>query len=714
MGNGSGTAAAMEGFYATAAALNGLFLEEEALKTALANGDADGSGVDVLGRLFELRLERLGLESKLEAQTTALKARDAAQCLDLQQAMTPPDASAHDRTFTEISTVEEIAGVLTISYGAAGAFITQARRVCALPSVYGNLSSGALSWQGARIIADETEALDHPAAVALADHFLDPDAPNPARGCPATNLVPSRLRAKVRAWRERHHPESIEKRHTKSAADRRVEFTPERDGMAWFAIYMRADCALAAWNKTTAIARGLQGPNETRTLSQIRADEVARRLLTPAQATTTTTDASTGTGSGSGPSMAAPAGGGDTEGTGGQRGSQPGTSTPAAGDGNSHPGTGDQVQGAAEDQFPDEFLGLATLFGSDEPAADLGIPDNTHLETNDHIDATSNPGTKDNSTGDTCSQAGTSTTTASPGATSPGAGKVPTPRTDVIVTVPVFALLGLTDEPATLDGYGPIPASMARKLLADGADSFTRVLIDPRDGAPLEIGRTSYRLTKAMRQALTLRDGKCTFPGCNNNALDNEADHLQAWKHGGTTGISNLAQLCPKHHRLKHNSGWTPTQATKNEPPGWKSPTGRQYSSEQPDRKPTIWPDNVLVQEINTVPHLKGQTGADDSPAEAWCPPEWLESAPPCAKPPWEEPPWEEPPWEEPEDDTLIDADDIAPYDPVWDDFYAMPIVLPPDPEKDLTLSGWAFSDWALSDPALSGPARSDSALLRT
>ncbi|ELT43890.1 HNH endonuclease signature motif containing protein, partial [Arthrobacter nitrophenolicus] len=244
---------------------------------------------------------------------------------------------------------------------------------------------------------------------------------------------------------------------------------------------------------------------------------------------TTTTDAIAGRGRGS-----SLAGGGDTE--------------------------GDEVQRVAGKQFPDEFLGLATLVGSDEPAAGLVIPDALAAAS---LEA-SGAGTQDNSTG----QAGTSTNTAVLGATSHEAGKVPTPRADVIVTVPVFSLLGLTDEPATLDGYGPVPAAMARKLLADGADSFTRVLVDPRDGAPLEIGRTSYRLTKAMRQALQLRDGKCAFPGCNNNALDNEADHLQAWEHGGATGLSNLAQLCPKHHRLKHNSGWTPTEATKSEPPG--------------------------------------------------------------------------------------------------------------------------------------------------
>ncbi|MFF1254815.1 HNH endonuclease signature motif containing protein, partial [Pseudarthrobacter sp. NPDC058329] len=140
------------------------------------------------------------------------------------------------------------------------------------------------------------------------------------------------------------------------------------------------------------------------------------------------------------------------------------------------------------------------------------------------------------------------------------------------------------------DGYGPIPPSMARDLVANGAGSFYRVLVDPRDGAPLEIGRTSYRLTQAMKKAVQLRDGRCTFPGCNNPSLDNETDHLTAWQHGGTTGLSNLAQLCPKHHRLKHNSGWTPTPTTQNAPPGWTSPTGRHYKPEHHDWEPPHWP----------------------------------------------------------------------------------------------------------------------------
>ncbi|WP_442854391.1 hypothetical protein [Arthrobacter sp. EPSL27] len=203
----------------------------------------------------------------------------------------------------------------------------------------------------------------------------------------------------------------------------------------------------------------------------------------------------------------------------------------------------------------------------------------------------------------------TSRTSSSGGASAGGAdagtaaGSSSSVRAQVLVTVPVLALMGLTDEPAMLDGFGPIPPSMARNLVANGADSFHRVLVDPRDGAPLEIGRTSYRVTKAMRNWLRLRDGKCPFPCCNNNSLDNEADHLLAWHQGGATGISNLGQPCPKHHRLRHTTGWTPTPATKNEPPGWTSPSGRHYKSEHQDWEPPHWPDEVL-------PEIKRLTGS--------------------------------------------------------------------------------------------------------
>ena len=258
MGISGGFGAVLEGVHASVAALDALVLEDRNLEHPALSAAAGDS--DVLQRRYELCLGRLEVVARLEAQLAAVKARDAAECMGLQQAMTAPDASVQDRTYVEMSTVEEIAGVLTISSGAAGALVDHSRRVCSLPLVLEALSTGAVSWQHAKIVADETEGLDAADAAALVAHFFDPDAPTPARGAAPGELVPSRFRAKVRAWRERHHPDSIEKRHVKGVGDRLMEYAPDRDGMAWLSLYLPGDTACAIWNRTTATARGLQGP----------------------------------------------------------------------------------------------------------------------------------------------------------------------------------------------------------------------------------------------------------------------------------------------------------------------------------------------------------------------------------------------------------------------------------------------------------------------
>ncbi|MGO4235020.1 DUF222 domain-containing protein [Pseudarthrobacter sp. YAF2] len=594
MGIGTDLAAVMEGVCASVAALDVLVLEDASLEGAPLEGAAldragvgfglvpgaagvgfeAGAGVDVLGRRYELCLERLDVVARLEAQLAAVKARDVAECVGLQLAMTPPEAPVDERTFAEMSVVEEIAGVLTISSGAAGALVGQARRVCSLPPVLGALSAGDISWQHARIVADETEGLTPSGVAGLVAHFFDPDAPNPARGAAPGELVPSRFRAKVRAWRERHHPETLEKRHAKGVADRRVDYAPDRDGMGWISLYLPGDTACAIWNRSTATARGLQSPTEERTLTQLRADVAASLLL------------------GAGLSTAAA---GSTS-----------IASPALG------------AGSAADASTEHASAATTVAGRDTaPVHATGM----------------------------ASTEGTGTEGAG---TAAGLGKVPVPRADVLVMVPVFSLLGLTDEPAVLDGFGPIPASMARRLVAGGAESFCRVLVDPRDGAPLDIGRTRYRLPETIKKWIRMRDGKCTFPGCNNRTPDNDTDHLTAWENGGTTNVRNLGQLCPKHHRLKHARPWIPTPATTNEPPGWISPTGRHYKPEQPDPEPTHWPPGTLPASTAAMPvrfHCE-QAGIEDLP-----------------------------PWE-PDDDNLIDLDDLPPEDPVWAEFFTKPFVL--------------------------------------
>ncbi|HCB57766.1 MAG TPA: endonuclease, partial [Arthrobacter bacterium] len=196
------------------------------------------------------------------------------------QTLAGPAESPQEHSGQEMAVVAEVACVLTVSERTASALLAESHELTSnLPLTLAALQAGSMSWQHARVMVDETANLDRPAAAALEAHFLDRDAPNPARGCPAGELVASRFRHKARTWRERHHPVSIEKRHARGMADRRLEYRPDRDGMAWLSAYLPADTAAGIWERTTTVARALQGPDEPRPLSQLRADVAATWLL---------------------------------------------------------------------------------------------------------------------------------------------------------------------------------------------------------------------------------------------------------------------------------------------------------------------------------------------------------------------------------------------------------------------------------------------------
>jgi hypothetical protein len=155
-------------------------------------------------------------------------------------------------------------------------------------------------------------------------------------------------------------------------------------------------------------------------------------------------------------------------------------------------------------------------------------------------------------------------------------GDIPTSRgivATVAVTIPMLTLLGRSDEPAELEGLGPIPADVARKLCAD-VPTLTRILTHPVTGTVLTLDRTRYRPSKRLAKWIRMRDGTCRFPGCGRKARTADIDHIIAWAEGGTTNPDNLECLCEAHHRLKHNSGWTP-RSLGNGTIEWTSPSGR-------------------------------------------------------------------------------------------------------------------------------------------
>ncbi|NKX55655.1 HNH endonuclease signature motif containing protein [Arthrobacter mobilis] len=159
----------------------------------------------------------------------------------------------------------------------------------------------------------------------------------------------------------------------------------------------------------------------------------------------------------------------------------------------------------------------------------------------------------------------------------PGAG--PTVA-GVAVTLSLETAAGLSNQPGSLAGYGPIPAARARELAAL-AKSWLPVLTDGNGRAIAAAARLRIAPEWLKRQ-VRLRDRRCRFPGCRRAAVYCDIDHVTAWKDGGETVLENLQCLCDVHHAAKQHGGWTARPG----PDGriqWTAPTGHRYTTDPDD-----------------------------------------------------------------------------------------------------------------------------------
>src|SRR5690349_13895843 len=148
-----------------------------------------------------------------------------------------------------------------------------------------------------------------------------------------------------------------------------------------------------------------------------------------------------------------------------------------------------------------------------------------------------------------------------------------TPHADALVQV------ARSFEPDTRGARPSAVVHVREELVADGAGAMTAVLEDGRrvpaetlrrvacdcvthavahdsDGVPIDVGRKRRSVSPSLRRALQSRDGCCRFPCCAHRAwLD--AHHVEHWIHGGETSMKNLVLLCPFHHRLLHEGGYS-------------------------------------------------------------------------------------------------------------------------------------------------------------
>ncbi|WP_098408674.1 HNH endonuclease signature motif containing protein [Paramicrobacterium agarici] len=194
------------------------------------------------------------------------------------------------------------------------------------------------------------------------------------------------------------------------------------------------------------------------------------------------------------------------------------------------------------------------------------------------------------------------------GASGVGADRLGGIRPTVHVTVPVMTLLGHSNEPGQLDGYGPIAPDIARELAAR-APSFTRLLTHPETGAVLSVGRDSYAVPADLKRTVRLRDETCTGIGCDRPATICDLDHIEQWQHGGETKLSNLQPGCEQHHMLRHHTMWqVHTDGDRIE---WVSPLGITY---QVPRTSNVQFLKTGAEDKATV---SGEAAADDDQREA-------------------------------------------------------------------------------------------------
>ncbi|MGH3491528.1 MAG: pentapeptide repeat-containing protein [Actinopolymorphaceae bacterium] len=121
-----------------------------------------------------------------------------------------------------------------------------------------------------------------------------------------------------------------------------------------------------------------------------------------------------------------------------------------------------------------------------------------------------------------------------------------------------------------------------------------------------------YKPTAAQRRLIQAMHRTCSQPGCSRPAVQCDLDHVVEHRLGGPSCMCNLAPLCRRHHRAKHEGSWYWTQ---NQPGHLtaQSPLGHTYTI-QPEPPPGTEPAGAEL----TGAELTGAelTGAELTGAE--------------------------------------------------------------------------------------------------
>lgn len=150
------------------------------------------------------------------------------------------------------------------------------------------------------------------------------------------------------------------------------------------------------------------------------------------------------------------------------------------------------------------------------------------------------------------------------------------------------SLFGGDNCPALVDGYGPIPAEIARKLVEAAATdarskaTLRRLYRHPKSGALVAMESRSRCFPKALAVFIGLRDRVCRTPYC--DAPIRHRDHAVPKNKGGPTHVLNGLGMCAHCNFVKESPGWqvTPSEENGVHTAEFVTPTGAHYCSTAP------------------------------------------------------------------------------------------------------------------------------------
>lgn len=131
-------------------------------------------------------------------------------------------------------------------------------------------------------------------------------------------------------------------------------------------------------------------------------------------------------------------------------------------------------------------------------------------------------------------------------------GQDPVPVVAVNLLVPIESLTG--DAPADLEGFGPIPAELARDFLADheaAGGVVRRIFTAPDRGELVSMESHARRYPGLLEAFVRLRDRTCRTPFCDEPIQ--HIDHIERYADGGLTSASNAGGCCARCNYTKEH-----------------------------------------------------------------------------------------------------------------------------------------------------------------